>query len=426
MHGGPIKTAVLILELSDTGRKLAEKLEKMVRETEKEVTFAPFKIVNALEAPVHYDICIHLDRPIGAWVPWGYCNIAVRRDGISGEDFDQHIAENIYDWVIGEDEIWQGQGQGQSESAKKMLDALIQLVCARRPVSGNHHFPPILMPADCPPISVVTPTRGRRHLLDIAFHNLMATDYPAEKIEWVVVEDADRSEDMASDRFINFQANYSQIQLKYIPIQGNMSVGEKRNIGVEHASNDIVLFMDDDDHYPPTSFRRRVAWLTAGQRGDVKGAEACACTTIALYDLVRGVSAVNVPPWKLPLGARVSEATLSFRKSFWRERPFGDVHVAEGEGWLSGREGRVLEIPPQQIIVAFSHGGNASSRRIPEGEGVKSGCFWGFPREYLEFVHRLAGVEIEGEEEGQGQGQGQGQGLSNRRRTGPVKEKRRH
>jgi hypothetical protein len=52
------------------------------------------------------------------------------------------------------------------------------------------------------------------------------------------------------------------------------------------------------------------------------------------------------------------------------------------------------EIPPQQIIVAFSHGKNVSSRRVPYGADVKPGCFWGFQKEFLVFIHGLAGVHV--------------------------------
>ena len=120
-----------------------------------------------------------------------------------------------------------------------------------------------------------------------------------------------------------------------------------------------------------------------------------AATTIACYDLVHGVSAVNSPPLQLPLCQRISEATLAFQKSWWEERRCpADVQVGEGDGFLAGREGDVLEIPPQQAIVAFNHGKNASSRRIPSGEGLKTGCFWGFPAPFLKFVHGLAGVSV--------------------------------
>ena len=66
--------------------------------------------------------------------------------------------------------------------------------------------------------------------------------------------------------------------------------------------------------------------------------------------------------------------------------------MAEGEGFLEGREGDVVELQPQQIIVAMTHGKNASSRRFPEGP---ASCFWGFPKEFLVFLHRLAGIEVD-------------------------------
>jgi hypothetical protein len=107
-----------------------------------------------------------------------------------------------------------------------------------------------------------------------------------------------------------------------------------------------------------------------------------------------GISAVNVPPFEIPFAQRVSEATLTFRKSAWLERRFPHVSIAEGEDWITGRENQVIEIPPQQIIVAFTHGSNQSSRRIPPVE-QKPACFWGFPKEYLVFIHGLVGITVE-------------------------------
>jgi hypothetical protein len=123
--------------------------------------------------------------------------------------------------------------------------------------------------------------------------------------------------------------------------------------------------------------------------------KATVCTTIACYDLKTGVSAVNTPPLDLPLGQRVSEATLTFYKSWFLEKMFDkDVQIGEGESLIQKRESEVLEIPPQQIIVAFSHGNNTSSRRIPSADGVEPSCFWGFPKEYLTFIHKLANVNV--------------------------------
>jgi len=252
-------------------------------------------------------------------------------------------------------------------------------------------LPPILLPENCPPISIVTMLYNRRKFFDLACHNMVMTDYPKDKIEWIVIEDSDNPAEDASDRVVAVAESAAPLRVVYVPLKKKLPVSEKRNIAVSKATADIVLMMDDDDHYPETSFRRRVAWLTKHPWNP----RCFTATTIACYDLARGISAVNTPPLGLPLGQRVSEATLTFYKSWWEEKGFPTaIQVGEGEGFLAGRECDVLEVPPQQIIVAFSHGANTSSRRIPSGAEVKPGCFWGFPKEFLMFVHGLAGIKV--------------------------------
>jgi hypothetical protein len=264
-----------------------------------------------------------------------------------------------------------------------------------RKATKPKHLPPVLQSEDCPPISIVTLLYNRRRFFDLACHNIMLSDYPKDKIEWVIVDDSDDPNEAVSDRVIQVGLKSAPLTVVYVPFERKLPISEKRNVGVKRAKNDIVLFMDDDDHYPETSFRRRVAWLTKHPWNP----KCCVCTTIACYDLLRGVSAVNTPPWSLPLRQRISEATLTFYKSWWEQQKFPlKTDVAEGEGFLLGRESEVLEMPPQQIIVAFSHRKNSSGRRIP-ADDAKPGCFWGFPKEFLIYIHKLAGVEVEEEKE---------------------------
>jgi hypothetical protein len=380
----------IFYDRSVAGREaVAKKVEVTFRATFRDVAMMKWRHTDPREAYLHSDVAVHLDWPVIEAIPWAHVNICVRNREQWTDVWEQNLGHPGVDCVIDIEDL-----EVFSNVAGGVHTAL-EFVFDRRPSQGVHHCPPVLRVEDCPPISIITPTYGRKSMIDIAFHNLMATDYPAEKIEWVVVEDAERSEDMASDKIVNFQINCPNVKVKYIPIQGRMTIGQKRNIGVEHATSNILLFMDDDDHYPPTSFRRRVAWLLHGRRTGARvGVGAVACSSIALYDLKRGVSAVNVPPFQLPIAQRISEATLTFTRAFWERRKFPDTSVSEGEEWLRGREEEVLLIPPQQIIVAFSHDGNASQRRVPPAD-AKVSCFWGFPKEYLIFIHRLAGVQVE-------------------------------
>jgi hypothetical protein len=359
------------------------------------------------------DINIHIGQPVLCAVPWSHLNIIFKiSDSWDSSDANINAWEPLlgnFDLILDEKDNLFATGATGDDIVIKLKTLMNQAVALHnsRPII---HAPPVLAPEDCPAISIITPTYNRRKLIDIAFHNLLLTDYPHDKIEWVVIEDNEDPTAMCSDKIIQFQANCKTIRVKYIPIQGRMSIGQKRNIAIEQASHDIILFMDDDDHYPQTSFRRRVAWLTNSfRRGEKSSARIVFSTSIAIYDLNTGVSAVNIPPWNLPLSQRLSEATLTFYKSAWTERRFADVSISEGESWISGRESDCCEIYPQQVIVAFSHSENASSRKVPsQNSGGQIKCFWGFPAEYLRFVHGLVGVELQmtrQTEQEQGQGQ---------------------
>lgn len=352
------------------------------------------------DPPADADLQIHMGLPIYGAIPWSHVNWLwmpagsiwqKAHDGLL-ERFDAVVWEREEDRVaVPKEESWI-RPSADGVEAQEHVESVAELLRSRRPSRGVRHLPPVLAPSDCPPISIVTPTFQRKKLMEIAFHNLLMTDYPLEKMEWIVIEDNSQSPHQMKRPLEEFQAKVPALRIRYIPLDGRRSIGEKRNVGVREASHEWIVFMDDDDHYPVTSFRRRMAWLMKGVVGGRSARVAC-CTTIAMYDLKRGISAVNVPPMELPLSQRISEATLTFHRSVWEERPFPEVSVAEGEGWLVGRESEVIELPPQQIIVAFTHGANQSSRRLPPSDQPPS-CFWGFPKEYLVFIHGLVGVEI--------------------------------
>jgi hypothetical protein len=270
-----------------------------------------------------------------------------------------------------------------NERMVKFREAVQSLNTAAPPPAPIYY----LADEELPKISVITLLYNRKAFVDLAFKNILGTDYPKDKIEWVIVDDSDDPEQQCTDKILKFGRENGPLSLTYIPL-AKRTIGRKRNVGIHRSQNEVILFMDDDDHYPASSFRRRVSSLLTHSWK----AKAAVCTTIACYDLMRGVSAVNTPPWTLGLSKRISEATLTFYKSFWVEKNFPNVNMAEGEGFLEGREHEVLELPPQQIIVAMSHGKNITSRRFPDGN---PSCFWGFSKEFLIFLHKLANIDVE-------------------------------
>jgi hypothetical protein len=248
-------------------------------------------------------------------------------------------------------------------------------------------LPPLLRREDCPPISVLTVTYNRRNFIDLAFVNLLGTDYPLNKVQWIIVDDSDDPNKMILDKIKKFEERAPGCEITYVPMTTKRSVGYKRNKAVKAAKHSICLHMDDDDVYPETSFRRRVAWLLNDPNTDVVG-----CTMIAMYDLRQGISAVNVPPWVLEQRQRVSEASFCFYTEYAKKHPFPDVGSCEGEHFVPSCKSFV-EIPPQQILVALNHGTNTSSRII--AGRAQTGCFWGWPPQFIKWLHGLVGVEVE-------------------------------
>lgn len=363
------KTVNVIFNKTDESEiKNAENIKKSLPE-QFVVSFS-----DPLEHPVLKDINIHLEVPIYSYVPWASYNIFIMNP-------ENYVKEAWEPYMKHFDLILTKENSNLIESINKI------------PVKKTiKTLPPILERKDCPSISVVTLIYNRRKFFDLARHNMILTDYPKDKIQWVIVDDSDIIEEQATDKIIQTQNTFTDMDIKYVPLLKKTPVSQKRNIGVENCDNSIVLFMDDDDHFPETSFRRRVAWLT---KHPLLKPKAVCCTTIACYDLVTGVSAVNCPPFNIPLGQRISEATLTFYKDWFMSHKFEkNIQVGEGESLIKDRESDILEIPPQQIIVAFSHGKNTSSRRIPASDGVEPSCFWGFPKEYLQFIHGLAGIKV--------------------------------
>lgn len=227
---------------------------------------------------------------------------------------------------------------------------------------------------DLPDISIITLTRNRREFIPLAKYCYLIQTYPEDKLEWVIVDDG---EDSIEDELIGIP------NVTYIKCDKQMTIGEKRNLGVEKAMYDVLVMMDDDDVYPENSVLHRVAMMLKDPVKD------CAfCTTIPCYDIVKYSSFMNVPPMTIPMSERVSEATLIFTRKFWDQRKFESIQVAEGDSFIQGREQMCRELSPQEVIVSLVHPKNTSSRKIPEFK-EPNGCHYGFNDKLFELVSSI-------------------------------------
>jgi len=232
-----------------------------------------------------------------------------------------------------------------------------------------------------PDISIVTLTKDRREFMPLANYSYLIQSYPEDKLEWIIVDDG---EDSIEDTLIGIP------NVKYIRCDKPMSIGEKRNLGVQSAMYDYICMMDDDDVYPENSILFRITMLLKEPLR-----ECVFCTTIPCYDITKFTSFMNVPPITLKMSERVSEATLCFTKKFWEERKFDDIQIAEGNTFVQGREHMCRELSPQDVIVSLVHTKNSSSRKTPQ-LAEPNGCHYGFNEKLFTLVTEI-GNKLKGE-----------------------------
>jgi hypothetical protein len=338
--------------------------------------------------PCNGDINIFIDTPVRLAVPWAKYNVYITDFGL-----------NVWDWAKTEMDLVLTK---QSISSRDTVLPTFRRIF-RSAVKGSHPlFTPIenTKSTELPKVGIITVTRNRKEWWVNMVQNVVKQNWPMTRLEWIIVDDGDANKRLKDDIEV-FMDKSPGVTIRYVDMETPRSIGAKRNAAVEAASEDVSVFvvMDDDDHYPAASIAKRVSWLNRTMPKDKETKKEKAqsqiayCSVIPMYDITRYISAMNVPQLDIGPAERVSEATLAFTREAWVSRPFPDVSMAEGLGFLEGRESISVEIPPKDVIVSFIHTSNSSSRRIPAGE-EPNGCHYGFSNEFFKYVHSIGGAAI--------------------------------
>ena len=323
------------------------------------------------------EIHIHYEAPLRLAIPWARFNVFVT-------DFE-FVS---WDWVNQDMDMIV-----TKESVSEMRMAIKEFRKIFDKAMRKQHLPSLPVPSadPKPKIAILTLTRNRKAWWANMVANVMRQAWPTNLMEWIIVDDGDEDQRLGKE-VDEFMEKSPGIKLRYVEVATVKTIGAKRNIAVENASEDIDVFvcMDDDDHYPKESIATRLAWFKRELPAGKPQSQIVYCSVIAMYDLTRYISAMNVPELELSPAERISEATLAFTREAWTAKPFPDVNMAEGFGFAEDRDAITVEIPPKGVIVSFIHTGNSSSRRIPKDQ-EPNGCHYGFPDEYFRYLHTVGG-----------------------------------
>ena len=327
--------------------------------------------------PCNGDIHIYIDVPVRVAVPWATYNV-----------YATDFTLDMWAWTTKEmDLVITRQALSERSSVLNTLRTIIRSAAKSKRTR--------MLPAEpekgfiLPKVGIITATKNRKAWWANMMQNVVNQKWPLDRLEWIIVDDSDEDQRLKAEVDI-FMEKTPGFTVRYLEMEKTRSIGAKRNAAVEAAGDDVSVFvvMDDDDHYPPASIAKRVSWLYRTLPAKKPQSQIAYCSAIPMYDLTRYISAINVPQLDIGPAERVSEATLTFTRDAWVSRPFPDVSMAEGLGFLEGREDVSVEIPFNEAIVSFIHVKNSSSRRIPADQ-EPNGCHYGFSNEYFTYLHTI-------------------------------------
>jgi len=196
-----------------------------------------------------------------------------------------------------------------------------------------------------PFISICTPTFNRRPFIPIIIKCFEHQTYPKNKMEWIIVDDGtDKIEDLVKHI----------PQVKYFKYNEKLTLGRKRNITNEKATGEIIIYMDDDDYYPPDRVKHAVDTLTSSK------ALCAGSSKMFIY-----FKHINKMYQFGPYGLNHSTAaTFAFKKELLSQTKFNeDSSVAEEKFFLKNYTIPFVQLDSNKSILVFSHVHNSFDKK---------------------------------------------------------------
>jgi len=208
-----------------------------------------------------------------------------------------------------------------------------------------------------PFISICTPTYNRRPFIPYLKKCILKQDYPLSRIEWVIVDDGiDKIKDLIDD--LSF--------VVYLPYNEVLSLGKKRNIMNEKSKGDFIIYMDDDDYYPPDRISHAVEVLQKNPTYLIAGSSEMHCYFSDLDKIYQ------FGPYK---ENHATAATFIFRKELLEQTSFSeDAMLAEEKHFLKDYTIPLIQLNTTKTILVLAHIHNTFDKKKllkKENSGVK-------------------------------------------------------
>jgi glycosyltransferase involved in cell wall biosynthesis len=197
-----------------------------------------------------------------------------------------------------------------------------------------------------PFVSVCTPTFNRRPFIESMISCFNHQTYPKDKMEWIIIDDGtDKIEEL-----VNQHPN-----IKYFYCEDKMTLGKKRNLLHKKSKGEIIVYMDDDDYYPPCRVQHAVYML-------LMHPDALCSGSSKLHIYFKDVKKIYEFG---PYGEKHATAgTFAFKRKLLDITEYEETaSLAEEKYFLKNYTIPFVQLDPIKTILVFSHDHNTFDKR---------------------------------------------------------------
>ncbi len=199
-----------------------------------------------------------------------------------------------------------------------------------------------------PYVSICAPTFNRRPFIETMFQCFRNQDYPKNRMEWIIVDDG-------TDKIRDLVESSNIPEIRYFELEDKIMLGAKRNFMHKQCKGSIIVYMDDDDYYPPD----RVSHAVERLMGDPKALCAGSSEIYIYFKHIKKMIQCG------PYGPNHATAgTFAFKKELLNNTRYEDeAALAEEKAFLKDYTIPFVQLDPLKSILVFSHEHNTYDKR---------------------------------------------------------------
>lgn len=191
---------------------------------------------------------------------------------------------------------------------------------------------------ELPFVSLCTPTFNRRPFIFMAIKCFLHQTYPRHRMEWIIIDDGT---DKIADCFDSIP------EVRYYPFDTKLTLGKKRNLMHEYSKGEYLVYIDDDDYYPPDRVSHSIEML-------LKNPQALCAGSSLMHVYFKHIQKMHTFG---PYGPNhATAATFAFPRKLLEQTSYEETAcLAEEKHFLKNYTIPMVQLDPLKTILVFSH-----------------------------------------------------------------------